>query len=779
MKKMFLFFVLAMLLCNYDVLLGQPANIIHGQVTDAGGNPVEFANVALLGLPDSLMTTGTVTGREGDFSIPADTGRQYVLEISCLGYHRESLNLHVDSGNMDAGTISLTPKSYVLSEFRAEQTRIRAARKSGATTYYVNNSMQKASATGVDLVKFVPGIQVDLRQNVSVDGDKNIMVLVDGMERSVHYLGQVDSKLIDKMEINRQPGSEYPSDVGAVINVVTRKSSSAGVSGHLYGEVPVSQKEVYSYPTARFQYSTGKVSIFGSYRGEFSYFDIEAENTKEVTREAATVDFINRRMVHQKNWSHKAMTGLDWQVNEQNRLNLYAFVNPYSNEHDGQVRAIHEKADGSRFERLFDQNDTDANLATGGSLFFKHLYDQDGRELFLESAYYQSRARKKTNYYAQAEEKELEDRSEPFEKEMVGRVKYQTSVGGKFLAKVGVEARIRQIGDDLLSNSEYREKIWATHGSIERGFNRLEMKGGLRAEYSRTDSEDFKDREEWSLFPFVSLQYTVKEGRHLNLSYRRSVARPAIHQLNPSITFPDIFTTQKGNPALRPELKSEAELEYSFLSESNYLAGGFFYSVSSDVLGLLTRVEDNGTFTKQYNNLGDVRQAGCFLKAALSINSGISFNPYFKGFWQQATPNKLFKKNNISTRSQWTAEWGGTLAVQLNKGFSLSASAMQRPDVHKIQSTVFEDLLYFVSIDKSLFENLHIGITSAVPFREEVTYQGHEIRGANYSEMAEANILTSTFPLWFKIKYSFTTGKVKKQIQPSDEFSDKRERKGF
>jgi len=97
----------------------------------------------------------------------------------------------------------------------------------------------------------------------------------------------------------------------------------------------------------------------------------------------------------------------------------------------------------------------------------------------------------------------------------------------------------------------------------------------------------------------------------------------------------------------------------------------------------------------------------------------------------------------------------------------------------KIQNNYFDDVLYFISLDKTFFENLKIGITSAIPLKRSFTYQGYESANSNFNVYSEDNIKMSVFPLWFKIKYSFASGKKVNRIKRSSDFNENRIKKGF
>ena len=69
---------------------------IAGKVVDADGTDLQFVNVVLLSLPDSLIVTGTMTDEQGLFRMTADLNRA-VVQLSSLGYK----TLHLPVAEVD------------------------------------------------------------------------------------------------------------------------------------------------------------------------------------------------------------------------------------------------------------------------------------------------------------------------------------------------------------------------------------------------------------------------------------------------------------------------------------------------------------------------------------------------------------------------------------------------------------------------------------------------------------------------------------------------------
>jgi len=124
-------------------------------------------------------------------------------------------------------------------------------------------------------------------------------------------------------------------------------------------------------------------------------------------------------------------------------------------------------------------------------------------------------------------------------------------------------------------------------------------------------------------------------------------------------------------------------------------------------------------------------------------------------------------------------ESGFTLSVLFKHDISFNTKFKYNSPTPQFQGSRFEDMLYFVSLEKSFKNGVELGITSALPFSREFTFQGHEIRGAGFTEYAEDNIQLSLIPVWLKIKYSFSSGKKVGRYQRQGDFTEQTKRKGL
>ena len=112
---------------------------------------------------------------------------------------------------------------------------------------------------------------------------------------------------------------------------------------------------------------------------------------------------------------------------------------------------------------------------------------------------------------------------------------------------------------DLLSNDfEFYQAIFTLKAAVRYQFTpNIFSTVGVQQEYANTwfdilnNSNQYRNSN-WSTLPFANFTLKWDSGYSLTASYRRSVQRPGINQLNPSIDYADPYNTRFGNPYLQP-----------------------------------------------------------------------------------------------------------------------------------------------------------------------------------------------------------------------------------
>ncbi len=766
----------ALVLLPHAILLGQNTFSIRGLIKDEQDQALPYANIGLYRQADSSLISGTISDAEGAFRISHSSDGQCYLTVSFVGYESQVKDLEGQTReSMDLGIIHLMKEKIELAEARVTAERIKARKEGDRTTFFVNSHMAKASATTMDLIQCIPGIQVDLFRHISLEGKSNILILVNGKERSAEFLGQLDPRTIDKVEIIDSPGSEFRSDVSGVIHVIL-KENDRGISGHIYSDIPLKMNEVYAFPSAGVNLSLKKMHLFASYDGEFNYFDIEGINRKGFTASTQESHLDITGSTRQEYWSHKIHAGLDYQINKYNQFSVYGFVNPWSQEFNGAISLLETQGDSILDSREGKQDDSNRSRMAYGTVYLKHLFRRPGSHLSLDLNYLKNTGHAE-RLFTELNGTSRLNTSMPQHEALSARLDLRLPLGENMVFQAGARGMSQKMSDQEWTSFEYRELISAAYSSVTFAAEKIKLSAGLRVEHSLVNMENRHST--IALLPHVSASIDFREHKNLQLSYRKTIERPTISQLNPNVNGVDPFTSYQGNPGLNPAMHHKFALDYSLLVKNNYLSLGAFFTQSADCMEYLATVSEYRHISYTMQNLGTASRLGLKFLASTKPLQGVSFNPFVKVYGMYSQGNELAAEHGIENLKGVALESGFSLSILFKHDISLNAQFKYNSPTPQFQGSRFEDMLYMVSLQKQFKNGIEIGMTSALPLGREFTFQGHETRGAGFTEYAEDNIQLSLIPVWIKFKYSFSSGKKTGSLQHHGDFSEQTKREGL
>ena len=158
--------------------------IVSGRVLDGvDKSPVIQAGVQILSVKDSVVVAGNVTDLDGKFSLSARPGK-YLLKISYIGYKTDFRNLTLDRNRIrtNVGEIPLEVDAVMLDEavVVAEAPEVIAK----ADTLVYNSSAYRVPEGSAleELVKKLPGAEVDESGKITINGKEITKIMIDGKE---------------------------------------------------------------------------------------------------------------------------------------------------------------------------------------------------------------------------------------------------------------------------------------------------------------------------------------------------------------------------------------------------------------------------------------------------------------------------------------------------------------------------------------------------------------------------------------------------------------------
>ncbi len=782
-KTIMLIFVIAATLSMLQGQ-GQQKFSIKGQLKDKQNmQAVAYATVALRKTSDSTLITGTSSNPDGEFDIESVPAGKYCLIISAIEFEHVTKNIDLVN-NFNTGPVLLQGKSVTLSEVVVVGERIKAKTEPDKTTYFMSKKMYDASDNGVDLLSYIPGVQVDIMKNISLEGSQNIVIMVDGKERDRNYLSQLSPDRVDKVEIISTPGSKYDANISGVINIILKKEKESGLNGHVHLEVPTSRSEIYAFPDYSFNYSYNKLNLYTSYNGEYSYFNNIQSSNRNFQDTRGTTEILNNQILKQEDWSHRFHYGFDYLLNEKNQINFYAFFNPYSNELNGNV-AMQVTGDKSGDQNWSaSKKDADINHSSFYSLYYKHIFNKPDREIAFDLSYFNFKAVNSTTYITKDS---LENNSstnqvntvKPNQNSVSFKIDYTSPINDKLKFDAGIKVRSQLLQDRQSDDFKYDESIFALYGTITYNISKFTLSSGIRAEESTSGLTDSFNNKVFALLPDATLNYKFTSKQNIKLSYNRTVYRPNIYELNPYTSIDDPYTTESGNPELKPEFQQNLSIDYSRTIGDNYISMKIYYLERSNAINHYTFVDGSGIIETRVANLGYIQGYAFQTEGALKLNKAIAINPFLNLTDIFTTGNSLAKQYAIDDRYRIQFQSGLSAIVTFKYDIVASFQFQYNSPLINIQSTSFSDALYFVSLEKTFRQRFKVGITSGIPFAKTFTYQGEEIRGTDFYSHSVGNIRMSAIPVWLKFTYQFNSGKGVNKINGTKEEIDNMPKKGF
>lgn len=193
------------------------AYFISGRIIDSAGEPLIQASVRLLTAKDSTQVKGAVTDNDGNYRLSDVKNGSYILETSYVGYKSDYKNLKVADKDIRLSPVTLAEASIMLNE--ATVVGIKTPIKVMQDTIEFNADSYKTQPNAVveDLLKRLPGVEVDSDGKITANGKEVKKILIDGKE-----FFSDDPKVASK---------NLPVNMVEKLQVVDRKSDLARMTG--------------------------------------------------------------------------------------------------------------------------------------------------------------------------------------------------------------------------------------------------------------------------------------------------------------------------------------------------------------------------------------------------------------------------------------------------------------------------------------------------------------------------------------------------------------------
>lgn len=240
--------MLLMILFSPMAFAQQSGVNVTGSVVEQGSDtPIEQATVRLLNVKDSAMVRGVVSARNGSFTLKNVKKGSYLLHITFIGYDPlyQPLQITGKKNPVNVGKLELSDGAIELGEAVVIGKAPEITVRNDTVEYNADSYKVTEGSVLEDLLKKMPGVEVDSEGKITVNGKEVKKVMVDGKEFFSDdpkvASKNLPAKMIDKLQVLDKK-SDMAQMTGfddgeeeTVINLTVKPGMKQGWFGNAYG----------------------------------------------------------------------------------------------------------------------------------------------------------------------------------------------------------------------------------------------------------------------------------------------------------------------------------------------------------------------------------------------------------------------------------------------------------------------------------------------------------------------------------------------------------------
>lgn len=637
--------------------------------------PIEFASVAIYKIPDTVLITGTITNTKGEFILKNLSPGKYIIKSSFVGYQTNSKNIEIFNKSINLSEpIYLESSVLSLNEVQIKATRSEKQINIEKTKINVAQNIASISGNITEILKSQSSVNIDGENNIYIRGNKNILILIDGIPTTVANLNSIPASNVDNIEIITNPDAKYDAEgTGGIINIVTKRQNISGISGATSLNYGIFNK---INGGLSLNYSKGIWDIGVNYNGKYEKTDVQSNLTRELYAQNVLVN--QNIKSTQINPTHMVAFLLNAKPNN----NIFSFGLKYVSPKFNNIQEI----TGQQFNDtlpaiLFNRkNDITFSRKTIETTFaYKKIFNKNKNELSFNGSFSRTKGSRPAEYYI--ENKLLQKSSGGgTPTNMTIQADYLKSLFRTGKMEFGLKAFSRwnsfnyyfydlntnsnqwDLKSYFSNNLEHQEYIYSTYLMYSDSlFKKVYYKIGSRIEYNTSEliQKSINDsiyKKYVFPFPYLLIKHNINKEQNIALSINRRITRPIYPQINPFINIIDQMTYETGNKNLEPETLDKIEFNYSLIKEKLQLRTNIFYSLTKNFITQVSLLSTPDKLIITYVNGDKQNKIGSDFDITYKPNKYISINPSFSIFYAKS----IGQYNEIDLNTNNIA-WTGNL----------------------------------------------------------------------------------------------------------------------
>ena len=611
----------------------RPQHTVTGKVTDEAGTPLEYATISFqsTGNPDKL--TGGITNTEGNFEIEVPQG-EYNIIVEFISFEPRTFPNRKINADLKLGTIVLGEAAGELNEVVVTAETTQVVVRLDKKIYNIGKDLTTAGGTVADALNNVPSVAVDIEGGISLRGNENVRILINGKPSAMAGFGNTDvlsqlpADAIDRVEVITSPSARYDAEgTAGILNIILKKEKTLGFNGSMTARVGDPDQVGLS---ANVNLRTDKFNIFNT--TGFRYFDAPG-NAYADTRYFNYIDnetgelvdpkydrIVENRKISRLNRNFYTSLGAEYYITDMSSITATGFYR-YGEDEDVTTNKSLSFKDGIlETERKEKQIEDDNSYQI--ALNYINKFNDSGHQLSADFQYERDEETQTANINEIIISNTTdEDPFYPLEKTFTTETQNEYLVQTDYVRPIGEDAQFEagyrgnfeeEVTDyELLLEDEatgilelnplsniftYTENVNSIYSQYGNKFGDFSFLLGLRLENTQLKGkiesdlteEELKDQfgipidtnfdENYlGLFPTLNLIYELGEEENITLGYNRRINRPRGWFINPFPSRASRTNIFQGNPNLEPAFSNAFDLGYLKRWEKITLSSSVYY----------------------------------------------------------------------------------------------------------------------------------------------------------------------------------------------------------
>jgi outer membrane receptor protein involved in Fe transport len=613
---------------------------------------IPFVSVSLFKKADAKTPVKTAfSDKEGRFSIITDTGA-YTMVLTHTAFAKKTVSVEKAAGlDLDLTTIYMQAVAGQLGNVTVTATRPLIEQSIDKITYNVENDPAAKTETATDILRKTPFITVDGDGNVSLNGQSNFKILMNGKETAMfarnvkEALQGFPGALIVKIEVITAPSAKYDAEgVGGIINIITKKKV-IGYNGSLSSYY--STVNTYS-ESINLNLKTGKLGITGFYslsgvRPQKSISLSETEAFDPTVFAKRSFDGIRTR----KSFYNTGNLEISYELDSLNTVVAYGNLSGgHSNSLlDQQIVTTYAAAPNTTSTLRQDVSAEYPGSGVGADYTRKFARHPEQELVVRLNGQFNRNEDVNTSVQDNPDkDRFVLNNSESRNKEYTVQLDYVKPINKQQRLETGAKVIMRKAQSDFESllkynqsedykfnpdntdRFQYNQEVYSGYGSYSLSLKKYSLRLGLRVEHTLINGDFItsktKVEQDYTKFiPNVSVSRKFSPSLTSVLSYNQRLQRPYITNLNPFVNNNDSLNISYGNPNLGPQVLHTLTLQ-NRISKGKVFAGVTLTgSYSNDMIAQYVEYNKvTGVTSTTSGNVGEEKQ----LTLTFNINAPIS-----------------------------------------------------------------------------------------------------------------------------------------------------------